>query len=883
MKKTQILKSILIPTLGISAIGTIAAVSTSCGEIHVDSVILNENTKSIGLGDTYELIATVFPENATNKTVTWTSSNVNAVTVQNGIIFAKGLGEATIIVTTNDGGKTATCTVMVEPIHVESIKIAPINATLDVGDTKTLTATVLPENATNKSVTWSSSNTSVATVDQNGKILAFANGTVTITATSVDNPNITSAYTFFVTSPNFPYVAITSNGDSSFAIYNNGGNNPNLQYSTDGGTTWAAYSRPMSISQGQSLYLKGNNPTGWSSSDSVYSYFAISGETSVSGNVMALLDNGAQTGESGDITDIPCDNCFYDLFRDVDGLTSVSEDFLPATTLTGRCYDGMFYNCTSLIYAPKLPATTLTSYCYNYMFYGCSSLINPPALPAQTLGYRCYFYMFRECKSLLVAPELPATTLAYGCYYGMFQNCSSLKASPKLPATTLADYCYCWMFNFCISLTTAPELPATNLANSCYRDMFKDCWSLTTAPKLPATTLADNCYSWMFFNAGVTTIKLSYAGDYNSTYFNQWAYGLPASGTFYYSGITQTAQDFKLPSGWTTTRCQDKYVAITANAESTLTLKNNGGNNPDLQYSTDGINWTTYGSTINVNQGQTLYLKGNNHAWWSTTYTNYSYLSITGDVSISGNVMGLLDNGKTSGEAGDITDIPCDYCFYDLFRDSTGITSVDEDFLPATTLTEHCYDGMFYQCTSLTNAPKLSSMSLAVSCYQHMFNGCTSLTTAPELPAATLKEYCYRTMFKNCSSLTTAPNLPATSLADYCYDWMFQNCSSLTTAPELLPATTLAEHCYYGMFNGCASLTTAPKLPATILDDGCYGRIFDGCSSLNSIKIGYTGDYSDTYFNNWVTGVASSGIFYYNGEDTVTNYGFPSSWTKQPF
>ena len=74
-----------------------------------------------------------------------------------------------------------TCTVMVEPIHVESIKIAPINATLAVGDTKTLTATVLPENATDKTVTWGSSDTSVAAVDANGKITAVGLGNATIT------------------------------------------------------------------------------------------------------------------------------------------------------------------------------------------------------------------------------------------------------------------------------------------------------------------------------------------------------------------------------------------------------------------------------------------------------------------------------------------------------------------------------------------------------------------------------------------------------------------------------------------------------------------------------------------------------------------------------
>ena len=117
--------------------------------------------------------------------------------------------------------------------------------------------------------------------------------------------------------------------------------------------------------------------------------------------------------------------------------------------------------------------------------------------------------------------------------------------------------------------------------------------------------------------------------------------------------------------------------------------------------------------------------------------------------------MGLLDNGAKPGEQGDITGIPCYSCFYSLFEDSTGITSVSEDFLPAATL--------------------------AKSCYYAMFEGCTSLTTAPDLPATNLAIYCYDYMFRNCASLTTAPYLPATSLANGCYYDMFSGCSSLNS------------------------------------------------------------------------------------------------------
>ena len=86
------------------------------------------------------------------------------------------------------------------------------------------------------------------------------------------------------------------------------------------------------------------------------------------------------------------------------------------------------------------------------------------------------------------------------------------------------------------------------------------------------------------------------------------------------------------------------------------------------------------------------------------------------------------------------------------------------------------------------------------------------------------------------------------------------------------------------MFLGCSSLTTAPELPATTLASSCYGGMFSSCSNLNIIKLGYTGYFSTTYFYYWVSGVASSGTFYYNGTDTTTGVSaIPEGWTVTPF
>ena len=120
---------------------------------------------------------------------------------------------------------------------------------------------------------------------------------------------------------------------------------------------------------------------------------------------------------------------------------------------------------------------------------------------------------------------------------------------------------------------------------------------------------------------------------------------------------------------------------------------------------------------------------------------------------------------------------------------------------------------------------------MAAWCFEGMFWDCTALTEAPELPATTLSGSCYDSMFYGCTALTEAPELPATTLSAFCYQFMFQDCTALTKAPEL-PATTLAAHCYNSMFRGCTSLKSLPNLPATTLPDGCYLAMFAGCSQI---------------------------------------------------
>ena len=191
--KIKIIRSLLTPILGVSAIGAIAAASTSCGNdndgnnIAVQSVDLDRNQLELFEGETEQLIATVLPEDASNKKVTWTSSNLDvAIVDENGVVTAVKKGIATITVITEDGGYIDTCLVIVSPVLVQSVDLDRNQLELFEGETEQLIATVLPEDASNKKVTWESSNPNNVTVDENGVVTAVKEGIANIIVTTED-------------------------------------------------------------------------------------------------------------------------------------------------------------------------------------------------------------------------------------------------------------------------------------------------------------------------------------------------------------------------------------------------------------------------------------------------------------------------------------------------------------------------------------------------------------------------------------------------------------------------------------------------------------------------------------------------------------------------
>ena len=260
----------------------------------------------------------------------------------------------------------------------------------------------------------------------------------------------------------------------------------------------------------------------------------------------------------------------------------------------------------------------------------------------------------------------------------------------------------------------------------------------------------------------------------------------------------------------------------------------------DMYHSFDGITWLTTPKTLSMGNNTLVYFRNDS----KKISTDRSHLKIK-----------LDSNARVGGDISSKTNMGRDCCS-ELFRDNQYLTDASQLILPWATLTDYCYNYMFYNCTSLTSAPVLPATTLANRCYRDMFYGCTNLTTAPVLSATTLAPACYEGMFFNCTSLTTAPELPATTLASYCYNGMFSFCESLTTAP-VLPATTLVDYCYRSMFYGCTNITYIKMLATDISAETCLG--------------------------NWVKNVSTTGTFVKHPDAKIPTgiSGIPNGWTVE--
>ena len=295
------------------------------------------------------------------------------------------------------------------------------------------------------------------------------------------------------------------------------------------------------------------------------------------------------------------------------------------------------------------------------------------------------------------------------------------------------------------------------------------------------------------------------------------------------SGITQVLVESA------STECGDySYDYLTFVAETdNVTIGLYKASSNVFQYSLDyGSTWSNLSNnstTPSINSGDTILFKASSLS--VATETGIGILRPSASASVEGNVMSLIYGDNFTGQ----TAIPNNFQLRRLFSAATNITSAENLVIPATTLKKQCYSQMFQGCTNLTKTPKTI--------------GSSAMTWS----------------------------------GDYAMSDMFHNCTSLTTVPsDLLPALNLGSQCYWYMFAGCTSLTASPTLLATVGATQCYNGMFSGCTSLNSVTCLLS---SATSFNEFLTGVASTGTFYKNPSANWTSgsNGIPSTWTVQDY
>jgi len=229
-----------------TGVSKVFSLTVTLAPVHVTGVSINKTAVILQRGSRECLTASVAPADADNQSVTWMSSNPSVVDVdESGTVTAVSVGTATVTVRTEDRGKTASCRVTVNPVPVQAVSLSKESLTLTEGDHERLTASVAPSDADNQSVTWMSSNPSVADVDARGEITAVSVGTATITVNTEDGDK--TAHCYVTVEPHkYPVTVlaqkdgiiwggsdapkITIRSQSSLDIYENGSDLPNGIY-----------------------------------------------------------------------------------------------------------------------------------------------------------------------------------------------------------------------------------------------------------------------------------------------------------------------------------------------------------------------------------------------------------------------------------------------------------------------------------------------------------------------------------------------------------------------------------------------------------------------------------------------------------------------------
>lgn len=832
-----------------------------------------------------KVIASVTPSDFSG-TITWQSSNPTACTIdQEGNLTVLTTGSTVITASIPEQyhngkhylGSNDTLNLSIQPIQINYTSF-PTN--FGEGDNHSLNASTNPTGGT---LTYSSSNPSVASVDNNGVVTAIASGTTVISITSegvtgentiytsaTKNVNLVVGEASILTNSN--YFVVRANSATTLDI-NVNQDNQQIHYRKNGSGNWNTTS--LAIGGGRVNLVKGDylEMVGNISNAGAYPHHTTittdaNGDISIGGYLMALHNGHDTVGVISNQLESP--KVFENLFENCSGLTS-AEHLTMADNTTSYCYNFLFYNCTNLVKAPSvLPATSLATGCYEYMFNGCTSLTTPPQLPATILQTYCYSGMFMWCKSLVTAPSLPATTLTKECYRHMFWGCTSLINPPVLPATTLEDGCYFEMFGECTSLTsltvrfsslgsafnpTEEWLIRINTTGICYCPS-NAIYSASDLGLPSGWTLSKTLSpEWI-----TTEQTISYTSLPQSSMTVGGSHSLNASaqGTLSYSSSNSTVATVNsngvisaLTSGNTTititATAYDDNVNLVHYTSATTSIS------VDIYSSTtQTISYTSLPSTFNV---------GDTHSLGASTSPTGGTLSYS---SSNSSVASVNSSGVITALATGTTTITITASAYDddtnFIHYTSATTSVTCTVQVSTPLTDSKYFVMQALTGTIVSLNTAGSPSGSIS---YRKNGTGSWTTLSSGVSLAKDDYIelkgnYASSDYNSNYVTFSASTPSSiNIGGYLaalqnnaeidssnntvsspFSHLFSGCTGLVSAEYLnLPSNTVFGM-YYKCFQECTNLVTSPRvLPETIMKGAEYQRMFYGCSNLETTPI----------------------------------------------
>ena len=566
------------------------------------SVILDLNGKN-----TIQLNETPIPNNANKNTkMKWTSKKKTVATVtQDGMVTGKAVGNSTIMAASKNG-KSAECLVVCQA-KITGITVNPVTASIPVGGTIQLTATIAPNTVTEK-ITWKSSNTDVAKVDRNGLVTRVAKGKAIITA---QNPAGTIKATCTVTVGNATLMVASSGTDKDTDNY--------------------LRSNVVKNKIESIKFVKGQVPTSGiieqfdasaDNDNSIIGYY-----TDEDSNDMYELTFVSETNIEAN------QNSSY-LFYYLSNVKEIVLDNFDTSQVTNMTR--MFYVCESLtsLDVSKFDTSKVTNM-YG-MFFMCLSLTSLDVSKFDTSKVTNMYSMFYSCCTLRSLDVSKFDTSKVTNMSGMFSACGNLASLDVSNFDTSRVTNMRGMFNTCRILTS---LDVSNFDTSKVTDMsfmFSACKSLTSLDVSNFDTSRVTDMPYMFQGCkNLTSLDLSEFDTSKVTNMNNMFYTCNSLSKIYVSEYNETTG-----KGWTTKNVTDSDRMF---YDATRLVGGNG-----TKFNSSYID-ATYARIDK--EGEPGYLTDIGQASKTESYVGY-YADVDGDGTVDGIIFADLLHGKT-GRWGD--------------------------------------------------------------------------------------------------------------------------------------------------------------------------------------------------------------------------------------